>query len=534
MATEALPIDSIEKEGLVKLSDKKLLETFENLYHRKVFPEQPFNAESRTAIFEIPFMPKKVWNPGEALFYLKMRIVRGDNGNPYADPEQAVSYAAAVPPDGDDAGANEVPGTNHARFKSFFSGALIKKIRVVPNGASDIEYMSENSKPVEELFSYLFQYDWKEKKHAELFWNRGLSRHLMMGGEDRMFLGVDTASYDPKDPIHVDSRALEKMARREDGHMYILPVSGNFFSTGTELPGDTALRIEVDFANDETVCYAHRASHGGLGWDDQLAPDPVYRFIPEQCFLYIRYRDLESEKQKTLDNYFFQAENLDIDAAPDFKVVNSVAIQQEHRAQGFDITKFPAAENRVGEKLLFGFVKATDLRNGTRNDPICAFQPFQISDVQIYVDEKQLFDQPQPWQPDNSTRRFMFSTLMDAVASEKDSENRVYGPCGNSILGLEDNYWFMYLNISANQASTLDYASRNFTGGLKVRVNFIEGTDPAANPDLTCILAFPDRKKFKWLQPSSNTWQGKTSYGEGLKTIQHVSNSRWFGSKLLN
>ena len=229
---------------------------------------------------------------------------------------------------------------------------------------------------------------------------------------------------------------------------------------------------------------------------------------------------------------FFASRNMKIECVRDWFVGTGLTFEQRRRAQATKEKKFTGIENRLGEKFFAGFLQASDLEGGEFLIENAAFHPFSIYEWNMKINGHYIFEKPVRWQNSAPVRRFLWESHLDALAHPEDMEARRYGPLAETPTDLVNGRWLVYLNLSPEQNNFLDKIGTNFAGPIELETVFNVGTQPGVNtPDIVFVLACVDRKKYHVVDPNTNQWTHKSSYGESLTTPTQIFNYRYKAEK---
>lgn len=513
------PDEIVEEESQLE-TVKTYVRTYEASKSEDYYPERPVTQDSKILTFDIPATPEYVFRPNEITLFLRTKITQVDG--------TAHRTAAHI-------GNGQINAQPAVRFKNTaFMGDIIKKVEVLPNMTGDIQQMSDTTGVVEEKLNigYLMTY---EEREAHTFWlNQSFDQKLHRGA-DNAKVGFTSAVADDTENIR-KIRLLELRAR--DWYTYLVKLTGPFFSIPSEIPGGLIFRIKIHLADAAKAIFGRQSALDGIGVALDIANNanhnPKFVIDPENTRVRVRYKKSYNYAKEEAE--FFASRNMKIECVRDWFIGTGLTFEQRRRAQAIKEKKFTGIENRLSEKFFAGFLQASDLESGEFLIENAAFRPFNIQEWNLKINGHYIFEKPVQWQNAGvaapAVRRFLWESQLDALCHPEDMVGRRYGPLAETPLDLANGRWLLYLNLSTEQNNFLDKIGTNFAGTIELETQFTIGTQPGANvPDIVFVIGCVDRKKYHVVDPNTNKWTHKSSYGESLTTPTQLYNYRYKAEK---
>ena len=471
----------VVKENFGNKSRSVLGETFENPFPVKVPLESSITPASKRLLFQVKARQNSWYRPCDVKLKLAVKVRRA-NDTRFTDP----------------ANANAGTPTHHCRFINDAASHFIKKIQVKPHGGHDIE-VSQSFLSLSESMRTIQTTSKEEKERHEDIYTRYFHKDLLTG-PNQAACGT-TAQV--KDARQTAAYLLEKHLFDEDTiTIEIGPLPGSFHEIHQPISSLIDYELDITLNGNDYMLIARTASATGI--TSAATANSKYVLDLDNTYLLIDCKTLPQDENTKMINAFFQTDKMIFDTFDQLHIAASPQITPNDVATGVEIKPFHMLDNKVPDRLFFGFINAGNYDNGSLISQPGIFSPNQVTKIQIEIDDKPVFTgRPLQWEHTWENKFYFYKLQSDMVAEEGQEERENIG----QFLPLNINFgqWWGYIDLTANRKKGFRNRIRKFDSTFSVRIWFdFDGGGAGAN--LYFIVGWYEKCELELSEPRNNTW----------------------------
>ena len=500
VVTVSKPLQSVQKKEVVK--------TFKTTEEERIYPEQPFDANSKQLKFRIPPKVDRAVKPADMYIQLPFTLKKADGKTNFAKPNDFSKDSI------------------HARVINPFHANIIRKIAVKPNRNTDIEDGDVEKLQFLEKMRWVLQNNKAEKKHTEAAYDLGAFRDLYEGynnemvspngnmyqqtwtgyrtSDDRRFMATNAA---------YEALTLEELTH-DRYHTFRIPLATAWNEVDSYMPGMWEFYIVIDLEKDELVTL-QRATHelGEGDFNPSAANKPKLLLDTENTCLVVKYVELEDEDKTRFKNAFYGFKDLDFECFHGLNMVKSLPFEDGGPKAMTLKQDWDVLQGVVPRKFWFGFMLEKDFlfeENRTMERFGCF--PFNIETVDILLNNKSIFrSQPLQFENNLTNQLYMHRLQSDSTAAEFDYANR-YNPFTPHCFYCPRGKWIAYVDMHDEPGTRFSDMTERMNGDFKVVLTFKHQTDASKRNQLVMVIFWQEMPILTLKDGVSNQWQKRSTY----------------------
>ena len=374
-----------------------------------------------------------------------------------------------------------------------------KSIRVKPKRQHDVEVISPYLAFKESLRSD-FQASKDEKESELLLFYRGYDPKMNYNPH-KVKCGFAKAAPD----------AEELVVKNFEIYQYnlgwipiiIKPLPGFFHEIHKALPSLMDYVIEIDLQDDAMMLISRTGADDG---DGAVQNTTVYQIHPSEIFLLIGYKSMGGDEDEKMEKKVFAQDDLMFDTYDKVRLVFSTTISESNAGEGVLIGDWTFLDGRIPDRLFFGLVDAAQVSQTTHLQVPGLFKPFNCTKIQLYIDDRPVFQKGHiNWVNNLTNRRYMWGTQCDMVADIGDSKRVNIG--NFPVDKIQNGRWFAYVDLTPNRKKGVANTVRKIDGIFSARVWFNQ-TNAGNRRQL--VIGWFERGELTCVNPLDNSWAPKT------------------------
>lgn len=501
-----------ETEPLQTIQEKIVKKTFQRVDEERIFPEKPFDQNSRVLNFHIRPKVDRIMNPSQMYLNLKISILQED-GTPFNKPDD-VTMPQAKP---------------HARFDNPFGSSIVEKIEIKPMRGDDIELTSEHFQLEEKLRWYL-QNNKKEKKHVEGRYVEGNWYRLARFNNNLMCNGQTYDDTDFKDAAE-ESLEYEILTADYRYHNFKIPLASAFNEIKSYLPGMWEFNVVIHLAHPYKAIMVRNVTANGFYNTNQgpVSNKPKYVLEPNDTFLVIKYAELFDSDKEEFKNAFYGFKNIKLECFHGIRVLKSLPFSDGQKEDKIIDQEFQTLQGVWPKRFFICFMRSSEFDSqagrviNSDGNLVDAWrerysaEPFNIESVDILQGEHSVFRKPIKWVSDMENDLTMWRRQADMTAEEFDYENR-YNPFSDIPAHLKYGKWFAYVDLTEEPGTKFSEVTSRVNANFSIRVKFTDVTNPANVNRLVCVIFYKVMPIHECLEGVTNRWARKSTYGTPIET----------------
>jgi len=474
--SDQVPTDIIQqKRSLQTTQTKTYTQTFKERDVIHIKPDTPFAEDSRKLVFHVKPQVDRAFNPSDMYLRIpiKLEVVNASDTQLAPMPE-LVGFKLNF------AGSAKVELTSgyttHARFRNPAHVHLIKKVQILPNRQNDIEIQDEEKTQLCEWMRYALQNTRVEKDHVENELDNGAYRGL----------------FECETPYVVALKEYNRMWKQEERdmqeaqllfkggiyHEFKIKIPGVWNETDVFIPSMYEFLVKIHLASDAECLLSDAYKQESSSRHTIVSPhdskyDVVYRLDVANTELIVEYVELEDGDKENFKGTFFGMTDVQMEAYHGINFVSSLPFKKNNGEKLVLKQDFDEIQGAVPSKFFLGLLtdKAITGEGLTQGEPRFAFQPFNVSKIDVKLGGKSIFnEQPLDWRISTSNKIKMFRYLSDCTRREFEYNERTNPFCKDPYSMNEK--WFTYIDLHKEAGTSFSDVTPRLNTDISFELTF--------------------------------------------------------------
>ena len=486
--SDQVPTDIVQqKRSLQSIQPKTYTQTFKERDVVHIKPDTPFAEDSRKLKFHIKPQVDRAFNPSDMYLRLPIKLVVADTSKTQLAPlPERVGYKVVS----GSAAEIDTGYTTHARFRNPAHVHLIKKVQILPNRQNDIEIQDEEKTQLCEWMRYALQNTRVEKEHVENSLDNGAYRGLFEC-ETPYTVALETYNQEWKQEQR-DMQEAQLLFKGGIYHEFKIKIPGVWNETDVFLPSMFEFLVKIDLASDAECLLSDAWKHESGSKHTKEDPhssqyDVVYRLDVANTELIVEYVEMEDADKENFKGTFFSMTDVQMEGYHGMSFVKSLPFKKNHGDKLVLKQDFDVIQGAVPSKFFLGLMKEKAFTGEglTQGEPRFAFQPFNVSKIDVKLGGQSIFnEQPLDWTTSPSNNIKMFRYLSDCTRREFEYDERTNPFCKDPKSMHEK--WFTYIDLHKEAGTSFADVTPRLNTNISFELTFA-GSAPSDNILLVMI-----------------------------------------------